>query len=269
MFAVCACARFQVNPKSLHLQAVKRIFIYLKGQPKLDLWYPKDSLFDLVAYTDSDYAGACLDRKSTTGGCQFLGCALDPKSIGCLEWNERAAKDEIGVIAFLEKPTESEGFEEIVDFLNANPIKYALTVNPTIYCSCIKQFWDTIKAKMVNGEVQMQALVDKKKKKQPRRKQEKDTEAEMAEESSSKRAKGIVFYEQEQAPTPIVSSQQPTQVKDKGKGKMVEEEPVKKMSKKELLKLNEELAFKLQAEEEEQARLAKEKAEKVKEANIS
>ncbi|GKE06823.1 hypothetical protein Tco_1398841, partial [Tanacetum coccineum] len=66
-------------------------------------------------------------------------------------------------VAFLEKPTESEGFEEIVDFLNANPIKYALTVNPTIYCSCIKQFWDTIKAKMVNGEVQMQALVDKKK----------------------------------------------------------------------------------------------------------
>ncbi|GKD57073.1 hypothetical protein Tco_1290460, partial [Tanacetum coccineum] len=75
--------------------------------------------------------------------------------------------------------------------------------------------------------------------------------------------------EQEQDPTPIVSSQQPTQVKDKGKGKMVEEEPVKKISKKELLKLDEELAFKLQAEEEEQARLAREKAEKIKEANIS
>ncbi|GKC66420.1 putative ribonuclease H-like domain-containing protein [Tanacetum coccineum] len=50
--------------------------IYLKGQPKLGLWYPKDSPFDLVAYTDSDYAGASLDRKSTTGGCQFLGCRL-------------------------------------------------------------------------------------------------------------------------------------------------------------------------------------------------
>ncbi|GJS56846.1 putative ribonuclease H-like domain-containing protein [Tanacetum coccineum] len=58
------------------------------------------------------------------------------------------------------KPTESEGFEEIVEFLNANPIKYALTVNLTIYCSCIKQFWDTVKAKTVNGEVQLQALVD-------------------------------------------------------------------------------------------------------------
>ncbi|GKA63660.1 uncharacterized mitochondrial protein-like protein [Tanacetum coccineum] len=76
MFAVCACARYQVNPKVSHLHAVKRIFRYLKGQPKLGLWYPKDSPFDLVAYTDSDYAGASLDKKSTTGGCQFLGCRL-------------------------------------------------------------------------------------------------------------------------------------------------------------------------------------------------
>ncbi|GKB17113.1 ribonuclease H-like domain-containing protein [Tanacetum coccineum] len=76
MFAVYACARYQVNPKVSHLHAVKRIFRYLKGQPKLGLWYPKDSPFDLVAYTDSDYARASLDRKSTTGGCQFLGCRL-------------------------------------------------------------------------------------------------------------------------------------------------------------------------------------------------
>ncbi|GKA49821.1 hypothetical protein Tco_0742894 [Tanacetum coccineum] len=68
--------QFQVNPKVSHLHAVKRIFRYLKGQPKLGLWYLKDSPFDLVAYTDSDYAGASLDRKSTTGGCQFLGCRL-------------------------------------------------------------------------------------------------------------------------------------------------------------------------------------------------
>ncbi|GJW54968.1 putative ribonuclease H-like domain-containing protein [Tanacetum coccineum] len=76
MFIVCACARFQVNSKVLHLHAVKRIFRYLKGQPKLGLWYPKDSPFDLVAYTDSDYARASLDRKSTIGGYQFLGCRL-------------------------------------------------------------------------------------------------------------------------------------------------------------------------------------------------
>nr|GEV85318.1 putative ribonuclease H-like domain-containing protein [Tanacetum cinerariifolium] len=72
MFAVCACARYQVNPKVSHLHVVKRIFRYLKGQPKFGLWYPKDTPFDLVAYTDSDYARASLDRKSTTGGCQFL-----------------------------------------------------------------------------------------------------------------------------------------------------------------------------------------------------
>nr|GFA25744.1 hypothetical protein [Tanacetum cinerariifolium] len=71
---VCACARFQVTPKASHLHVVKRIFRYLKGKPHLGLWYPKDSHFDLVAYSDSDYGGASLDRKSTTGGCQFLGC---------------------------------------------------------------------------------------------------------------------------------------------------------------------------------------------------
>nr|GEV32708.1 uncharacterized mitochondrial protein AtMg00810-like [Tanacetum cinerariifolium] len=103
MFVVCACARYQVNPKVSHLYAMKRIFRNLKSQPKFGLWYPKDPPFDLVAYTDSDYAGESLDRKSTTG------------------------------------------------------------VNPTIYTSCIEQFWATVKVKTVIGEVQLQALVDGKK----------------------------------------------------------------------------------------------------------
>ncbi|GKB15780.1 putative ribonuclease H-like domain-containing protein [Tanacetum coccineum] len=76
MFDVCACAIFQVTPKVSHLHVVIRIFRYLKGQPKLGLWYPKDSPFDLEAYSDRDYAGASLDRKSTTGGCQFLRSRL-------------------------------------------------------------------------------------------------------------------------------------------------------------------------------------------------
>ncbi|GJS72646.1 putative ribonuclease H-like domain-containing protein [Tanacetum coccineum] len=76
MFAVCARAKYQVNSKVSHLYAVKMIFRYLKSQLKLGLWYPKDSLFDLVAYTDSDYAGASLDKKSTIEGCQFLGSRL-------------------------------------------------------------------------------------------------------------------------------------------------------------------------------------------------
>ncbi|GJY93823.1 putative ribonuclease H-like domain-containing protein [Tanacetum coccineum] len=76
MFAVCACSRFQVTPKTSHLHAMKRIFRYLKGKPKLGLWYPRVSSFDLEAYSDSDYARANLDRKSITGGCQFLGRRL-------------------------------------------------------------------------------------------------------------------------------------------------------------------------------------------------
>nr|GEX65193.1 putative ribonuclease H-like domain-containing protein [Tanacetum cinerariifolium] len=76
MFAVCAYACFQVTPKVSQLHAVKRIFRYLKGKPHLGLWYPKDSPFNLVAYSYSDYAGASLDRKSTTRGCQFLRCRL-------------------------------------------------------------------------------------------------------------------------------------------------------------------------------------------------
>ncbi|GKD81620.1 putative ribonuclease H-like domain-containing protein, partial [Tanacetum coccineum] len=75
-FAVCACGRFQVTSKISHLHAVKRIFRYLKVQPKLGLWYPMDSPFDLEAFSDSDYAGASLDRKSTIRGCQFLGKRL-------------------------------------------------------------------------------------------------------------------------------------------------------------------------------------------------
>ncbi|GJY97498.1 putative ribonuclease H-like domain-containing protein [Tanacetum coccineum] len=120
MFAVCACARFQVNPKVSHLHAVKRIFRYLKGQPKLGLWYPKDLLFDLVAYTDSDYTGASLDGKSTTGERELVRIKIDD---GNAFWNE------IGV--------------------NAGDSKLMLLA--------------TTKVKTVNGEVHIQALVDKKK----------------------------------------------------------------------------------------------------------
>ncbi|GKA35236.1 retrovirus-related pol polyprotein from transposon TNT 1-94 [Tanacetum coccineum] len=66
-------AWYQDNPKQSHLGVVKRIFRYLKGTPNLGLWYPKGSGFDLKAYSDSDYAGCNLDRKSTSGCCQILG----------------------------------------------------------------------------------------------------------------------------------------------------------------------------------------------------
>ncbi|GJX27265.1 putative ribonuclease H-like domain-containing protein [Tanacetum coccineum] len=123
MFTVCACARYQVNPKVSHLHAVKRIFRYLKGQPKLGLWYPKDSPFDLVAYTDSDYARASLDRKSTTGGCQFLRSRL-------ISWQCK---------------------KQTVVANSTTKAEYAAAL------SCCGQ------VKTVNGEVQLQALVDGKK----------------------------------------------------------------------------------------------------------
>nr|GEU83870.1 uncharacterized mitochondrial protein AtMg00810-like [Tanacetum cinerariifolium] len=127
MFAVCACASFQVTPKVSHLHAVKRIFRYLKGQPKLDLWYPKDSPFKLEAYTDSDYAGASLDRKSTTGGCQFLRSIL-------ISWQ-------------CKKQTVVSNSTTKAEFVAA--------------VSCRGQA--TTKVKTINEEEQIQALVDKKK----------------------------------------------------------------------------------------------------------
>nr|GEX22853.1 putative ribonuclease H-like domain-containing protein [Tanacetum cinerariifolium] len=126
LFVVCACARYKVISKVSHLHAVKSILKYLKGKPKFGLWYPKDSPFDLVACTDSDYAGASLDRKSTTGGCQFLGCRL-------ISWQ-------------CKKQTV-----------------IANSITETEYVASLKQFWATVKEKTVNGKGQLQALVDGKK----------------------------------------------------------------------------------------------------------
>jgi hypothetical protein len=70
------CARFQANPKEVHLRAVKRILRYLVYTPKFGLWYPKVSFFDLLGYSDTDWAGCKIDRKSTSGTCQFLGRSL-------------------------------------------------------------------------------------------------------------------------------------------------------------------------------------------------
>jgi hypothetical protein len=76
MLFVCMCARFQANPKEVHLKAVKRIMRYLAYTPKFGLWYPKGPTFDLIGYSDADYAGCKIDRKSTSGTCQFLGRSL-------------------------------------------------------------------------------------------------------------------------------------------------------------------------------------------------
>jgi hypothetical protein len=76
MLYVCMCARFQANPKEVHLRVVKRIMRYLVYTPMFGLCYPKVSTFDLIGYSDADYAGCKIDRKSTSGTCQFLGISL-------------------------------------------------------------------------------------------------------------------------------------------------------------------------------------------------
>ncbi|XP_075521349.1 secreted RxLR effector protein 161-like [Primulina tabacum] len=76
MFDVCLCSRFQSNPMQSHFNAVKRILKYLKGTINVGLWYPKYSSFHLVGYSDADYAGCKIDRKSTSGSYQFLSDRL-------------------------------------------------------------------------------------------------------------------------------------------------------------------------------------------------
>ncbi|GJV40663.1 putative ribonuclease H-like domain-containing protein, partial [Tanacetum coccineum] len=282
---------FHVTPKTSHLNAVKRIFKYLKGKPHLGLWYPRESPFDLEAFSDSDYGGSNLDRKSTTGCCQFLGQRLiswqckkqtivatstteaeyvlwvqnqlldygfnfmntkihidnentiyivknpmyhsKTKHIeirhnfikDCYEkklisvekihtylnvadlltkpfdgpWFNYLVSivllpasttslvpkpsnfsvqvttfyyyfrfmaqlkycDKHNQVGFLRKPDESAGFAEIVDFLRGSNLRYALTTNPTIYDSLVKQFWQTATANtLADGTLELQATID-------------------------------------------------------------------------------------------------------------
>ncbi|GKB11600.1 retrovirus-related pol polyprotein from transposon TNT 1-94 [Tanacetum coccineum] len=76
VFSVCLCARFQEDPKTSHLEAVKRIFQYIKGTTHLGLWYPKGTGIETVVYAESDHAGDYVGRKSTSGICTFGGCCL-------------------------------------------------------------------------------------------------------------------------------------------------------------------------------------------------
>nr|GEV79020.1 hypothetical protein [Tanacetum cinerariifolium] len=159
MFVVYACSRFQVTPKASHLHAVKRIFRYLKGKTHLGLWYPKDSPFNLVAYSDSDYAGASLDRMSTIEGCQFIGCRL-------ISWQckkQTVVATSSTEAEYVAAANASKGFDQILDFLNASSIQYALILNPNIYVSCIKQCWSYVSVKKTNDVVRLQALIDRKK----------------------------------------------------------------------------------------------------------
>nr|GEV65549.1 retrovirus-related Pol polyprotein from transposon TNT 1-94 [Tanacetum cinerariifolium] len=129
MFAVCACSR--------------------------------DSPFDLEAYSDSDYAEANLDRKSTTGeyvsAAPCYGQKPSPQSISMVDLK---FVDQHNMVACLEKTEENAEFYQKVDFLSTCSINYALNVSPTIYASYIEQFWNTTISKTVNSVKQIHAIVD-------------------------------------------------------------------------------------------------------------
>ena len=88
MLSVGVCAWFQANPKESHLMVVKRIFRYLVDTPNFGLWYLKDTDFSLCGFTDSDWAGDKVDRKSTSSACHFLG-----RSLFCLLYTSDAADE--------------------------------------------------------------------------------------------------------------------------------------------------------------------------------
>jgi hypothetical protein len=76
MLSVGMCEWYQEAPKESHLMAIKIVFWYLIHTPTFGLWYPKGSSFELIGYSDSDWAGHKVDRKSTSRACQFLGRSL-------------------------------------------------------------------------------------------------------------------------------------------------------------------------------------------------
>nr|GEY28207.1 hypothetical protein [Tanacetum cinerariifolium] len=121
MFAVCACSRHQVTPKECHLHAVKRIFRYLKGYPKLGLWYPKDSPFDLVAYSDSDNA-----RSKQLLSMTYVTLSREI-STSILHFNKIIARlqfcDYHNMVAILEKGKHNIDFHPMVDFIEASTLR--------------------------------------------------------------------------------------------------------------------------------------------------
>ncbi|GJV14100.1 hypothetical protein Tco_1359423 [Tanacetum coccineum] len=116
--ATCYCARYQAKPTKKYLTAVKRIFRYLKDSINMGLWYPKDTDFELTAFSDSDHAG-CLDsRKSTSGGIQFLGgdklVSWSSKKQDCTSMSSAEVKIEYQLAGLFTKGLSEDRFKYLV-----------------------------------------------------------------------------------------------------------------------------------------------------------
>nr|GEV76965.1 putative ribonuclease H-like domain-containing protein [Tanacetum cinerariifolium] len=146
---------------------VKRIFRYLKGKPRLGLMYPKDSPFNLVAYSDSDYAGASLDRKSTTGGCQFLGCRLiswqckkeTVVSISSTKAEYVAAASCCAQVLWIQNQLLDYG--QLINAVSLKLMLFGLT-NDAVHLMLLGQK-ASISIKKSNDVMRLQALIDRRK----------------------------------------------------------------------------------------------------------
>nr|GEW70755.1 hypothetical protein [Tanacetum cinerariifolium] len=156
--------------KSMIGSLIKEDFRCLKGKPHLGLWYLKDSPFDLVAYSDSDYAGASLDKKSTTRGCQFLRCRLISwqckKQTVMATSSTKAGYIAVVVLSSMESLKRMVHVTNILRQMatgkeNSNPFM-ASSLPKTILLTFI-HFWIIVVVKKVNDVTRLQALVDKKK----------------------------------------------------------------------------------------------------------
>nr|GEU69074.1 hypothetical protein [Tanacetum cinerariifolium] len=174
---VCARARFQVTPKASHPHAVKMIFRYLKGKPHLGLWHPKDSPFDLVAYSDSDYAEA---EYVVAASCcaqvlwiqtQLLDYGPDQTVSGKDNSNPLMADNLLKIVWFsthhvtlneeLASPKENGSWQTTTGKEISNPFMAGSL--PKAILTTFIQFWNTVSIKRDNDITRLQYLVDKKK----------------------------------------------------------------------------------------------------------
>ncbi|KAJ9538987.1 hypothetical protein OSB04_031720 [Centaurea solstitialis] len=156
MFATCVCARYQAKPKESHLAAVKRIFRYLKGTPYYGLWYPKGLGFELQAYSDADYGGCNMDRKSTSGHIQLLGNKL-------VSWASKKQQCVSTSTAESEYVAAASCCSQSAIAISANPVQHSKTKHIDIRYHFLKDNVEkeNIELYFVNTEYQLADLFTK------------------------------------------------------------------------------------------------------------
>ncbi|GKB85702.1 retrovirus-related pol polyprotein from transposon TNT 1-94 [Tanacetum coccineum] len=136
VFAMCMCARYQAKPTKKHLEAIKRIFRYLKGTINMGLWYPKDNAMSLTAYADADHAGCQDSRRSTSGSAQFLGDRLVSWSSKKQRSTAISTTEALNTLPCLDVVLKFFGCDHSSKTTDLTSIKFLCTVITKVYCSC-------------------------------------------------------------------------------------------------------------------------------------